>query len=336
MRIKNLQSDCHLKQKKVANGDALEKHSNCHSELSVCSNERSVNSGDISLSKAYAKLNLGLKVVGKRADGYHLLKTIFCLINLYDEIYINVNQDNSEISLLNHSSAWLEQDDLAYKAAKLLQKHSNIKLGANITVKKNIPIGAGMGGGSSDAATVLLVLNKLWNINLSQQELINLSLNLGADVPFFIYGKNAFAEGIGEILSPIKLKKKFFVLVLPSFGLSTKEIFANLNLNSNNLAFHDTNVKFSTLESIKNNNLNPEDHITPKYLLKTLDNDLEAIARKLNPELDCIFMDLKNYANPAMTGTGSTIYLRFDDLNSAKKVALELEKKYNSFLVSSL
>lgn len=263
--------------------------------------------------KAYAKLNLGLKVIGKRADGYHLLKTAFCLIDLYDEIKINITQNNSEIKLLEHFAPWSEQDDLAYKAAKLLQKYANVKHGVAITVKKNIPIGGGMGGGSSDAAALFIALNKLWDINLSKNELMRLGLRLGADVPFFIYGQNAFAEGIGEILSPIKLEKSFFVLIVPNFGLSTKEIFKNLHLN-----------------------LLPKDNITPKYLLKTLENDLETVARNLNQELNQIFLELRNYGNPAMTGTGSTIYLKFNDLNRAKKVALELEKKYNSFLVSSL
>lgn len=264
---------------------------------------------------APGKLNLGLKIVGKKVDGYHLLKTIFCLIDLFDEIIIEVTLNTNDIKLCNHSYQWSIQDDLAYKAAKLLQKHTNIQYGASITVKKKIPSGSGMGGGSSDAATVLLALNKLWNINLSKDELINLGMKLGADVPFFIYGKNAFAEGVGEILSSITIPKSFFVLVIPNFGISTKDIFTNFTFN--------------------NNKIDPND-ITTEYLLTTLENDLEPIARKLNSQLNHIFTELKKYGNPVMTGSGSTIYLRYDDINTAKKVAHELETKYNSFLVRGL
>lgn len=264
--------------------------------------------------KAYAKLNLGLKVVGKRSDGYHLLKTIFCLINLYDEIEITINKSSNEIKLLNHNYSWSETSDLAYKAALLLQEHSKINLGANIQIKKNIPHGGGMGGGSSDAATVLTALNKLWNINLPQSELIKLGLSIGADVPFFIFGKNAYAEGIGEILSEIELEKQYFIIVLPGISISTKDVFNKLILSSD---------KF-------NNNIDKE------YLLKTLENDLELVARDICPNLEIIFQDLKKYGNPVMTGSGSTIYLVYNNFNEAKKVADDIKNTYNHYLVRNL
>lgn len=263
--------------------------------------------------KAYAKLNLGLKFVGKRPDGYHLLKTIFCLIDLYDEIEIYTNKLSNEIKLLNHNYPWPETSDLAYKAAKLLQQHTNTSYGVTIEIKKNIPHGGGMGGGSSDAATVLVELNKLWNINLPQAELIKLGVTLGADVPFFIFGKNAYAEGIGEVLSEIILEEKYFIIILPGIYISTKSVFDNLILG-----------------------INEQNSITNEYLLKTLENDLEPVARQIYPQLETIFQDLKKHGNPVMTGSGSTIYLPYQSLNEAKKVADNIKNTYNHYLVRSL
>lgn len=265
--------------------------------------------------KAPAKLNLGLKVVGKRPDGYHLLKTVFCLIDLYDEITILINNKSSNIQLLNHTQDWAAESDLVIKASKLLQQHTKCNLGASIEVKKRIPHGGGMGGGSSDAATTLMALNQLWNTNLSKNELMDLGIQLGADVPFFILEENAYAEGIGEILTPIKIPQKYFVLILPEFNISTKEVFSKVNLTYDNTIIN----------------------ITPQTLLNTLENDIEIAARGLEPRLESIFQDLAKYhANARMTGSGSTIYLCYDDYNTAKKVAEELKFKYNAFLIKSL
>ena len=141
-----------------------------------------------------AKLNLGLKVIGKRPDGYHLLKSVFCLIDLYDKIDIQITL-NGKVSLIEHQQAWFYQKDLAYKAAILLQEYSGCTKGANIKIKKVIPSGAGMGGGSSNAATVLIILNHLWETGLTTDELLGLGAQLGADVPFFIRAptKDVFA-----------------------------------------------------------------------------------------------------------------------------------------------
>ena len=162
-----------------------------------------------------AKLNLGLKIVGKRSDGYHLLNTIFCLINLFDEIQIQIT-NSEKISIIEHKQAWGYQKDLSYRAALLLQDFTSCKLGANIKVKKTIPSGSGLGGGSSNAATVLVTLNQLWQTGLTKQELIYLGGSLGADVPFFIHGKNAWAEGIGDNLTTIDIPEQYFVIICPS------------------------------------------------------------------------------------------------------------------------
>ena len=149
---------------------------------------------------APAKLNLFLHVVGRRCDGKHLLESVFVLIDLCDEL-----------DLEERSSGWDFRDDLTYKAAMLLKERFNIDSGVDITLRKNIPVGAGMGGGSSDAATALIGLNKLWRIGLDRSELAQLGLSLGADVPFFINGENSFVEGIGEVFTPLKheLPKKY-------------------------------------------------------------------------------------------------------------------------------
>ena len=261
-----------------------------------------------------AKLNLGLKVVGKLPNEYHLLNTIFCLIDLYDKIDIQLTT-NGKISLIEHNQAWGYRKDLSYKAATLLQEYTQTNLGANIRLKKVIPSGAGLGGGSSNAATVLCVLNQLWETKLSNEQLMNLGKTLGADIPFFIYGKNAFATGVGDIFTPITLPDMYFVIVKPNFHIPTRDIFVNLDLN-----FHK----------------NTEILYTPEQLLNTLENDLEAIACKIYPELNQIVKIMSTYGKAQMTGSGSCVYLRFHDKNIAKKVANELKLRYNTYLAEAL
>lgn len=263
---------------------------------------------------APAKLNLGLKILNRRDDGYHNLASIFCLIDLYDQIEISISTDN-QILILNHQQQWLIPDDLCYQAASILKLHSGFSGGAGINVKKNIPIGAGLGGGSSDAATVLLALNQLWGLNYSTADLIKIAATLGADIPFFIYGKNAYVTGIGDILQNFNIPQLYFVLVKPNFNISTKEIFKHLQLT----------------------NLNPNFNIiNPQSLLNNQENDLATVAFKLYPQLFIIKQKMQNFAPVHMTGSGSTLYSTFTNYNDAKKVAQILEKDYNSYLVKSL
>ncbi|MDN3988485.1 4-(cytidine 5'-diphospho)-2-C-methyl-D-erythritol kinase [Zwartia vadi] len=173
---------------------------------------------------APAKLNLFLHVVGRRADGYHLLQTVFQLISLSDTLDIDVRADGlicreTDLQGVSHD------DDLVVRAARLLQKSTGVSLGAQIQVRKQIPSGAGLGGGSSDAATVLMALNRLWRTGLSRGELMRLGLQLGADVPVFIFGQNAFAEGVGEQLTPLELPRQAFVVIQPAQGVPTQGIF---------------------------------------------------------------------------------------------------------------
>ena len=153
---------------------------------------------------APAKINLFLHIVGRRADGYHLLQSVFRLIDLQDTIYIRI-RDDGEIHRASQHPDVPEAQDLTIRAARLLKAHANCSLGADIAIEKRIPMGGGLGGGSSDAATVLIALNYLWKLNLSRKTLMELGLQLGADVPFFIFGKNAWVEGIGEKIQEIAL-----------------------------------------------------------------------------------------------------------------------------------
>lgn len=257
-----------------------------------------------------AKLNLGLRVIGKRPDGYHLLNTVFCLIDLFDQVNIQII-DTPQISLVEHQQAWSFVTDLGYKAAKLMQQASGTSLGANIKIKKTIPSGGGLGGGSSNAATVLLALNHLWQLNWNTDKLIDLGRRLGADVPFFIYGQNAYATGIGDEFIPMHLPLEYFVLVKPDFHIPTKSIFSAVE--------HFSEAKLS-----------------PEEIFLTAENDLQAVAIKLFPKLNEIVKSLSAFGTPIMTGSGSTIYLRFSELKDANKVAQELGKSYNTYLVKTL
>ncbi|TXH52874.1 MAG: 4-(cytidine 5'-diphospho)-2-C-methyl-D-erythritol kinase, partial [Bacteroidia bacterium] len=264
-----------------------------------------------------AKINLGLKILGKRADGYHILKTIFCLIDLFDEISIQVLNHN-KISLVEHQQIWPYHKDLAYLAATTLQDICQCPMGANIKLKKTIPSGSGLGGGSSNAATVLIALNQLWQLNLSQDELISIGKKLGADIPFFIYGKNALATGIGEELTPISLPKLFFVLIIPKFHLATRDVFLNLNyenlklnqnkLNQNNESEKGGDDNKGSDDDNNYDNKDNDDEYNKKYdldfLLNIRENDLFIPASTIKPQIITIFDDLKSFGNPAMTGSG--------------------------------
>lgn len=261
-----------------------------------------------------AKLNLGLRIVGKREDGYHLLKSVFCLIDLCDQIEIQLTP-SGKISLIEHQQAWFYQKDLSFRAAKLLQEYTQSKFGANIKIKKVIPSGAGMGGGSSNAAAVLIVLNQLWGTGLSCTELMQLGLQLGADVPFFIQGRNALVTGIGEIIQPIDVPQLYFVIVKPDFHITTKNVFTSLELN-----FEQINA----------------DAITIEQLIEQKTNDLETAVKIIYPQINEVFFKLNQYGSAVMTGSGSCIYLSFTDKNEAKKVANILHPSYNTFLAASL
>lgn len=249
---------------------------------------------------APAKLNLFLHVVGRRSDGKHLLESVFVLIDLCDELDLEERSDGKVV--LHGCCEWNFRDDLSYKAAMLLKERFSVESGVDITLRKKIPVGSGMGGGSSDAATTLIALNKLWRIGLSRSELAQLGLALGADVPFFINGENSFVEGIGEVFTPLRheLPKKYIV-VWPGTGISTKEIFSDIRLT------RDTKSQKIAFFS------EPLPDLSRSLYGR---NDLQPVAVRIVPSIGRA-IDLLNAEGTAarMTGSGSAVFASIDDLS---------------------
>jgi 4-diphosphocytidyl-2-C-methyl-D-erythritol kinase len=261
-----------------------------------------------------AKLNLFLHICGKRDDGYHELQTLFQLIDLCDSLAFNLNHSGN-IHLTGMPDV-PNEENLIVKAAKKLQIAANKPhLGVDIHIEKRIPQGGGLGGGSSNAATTLLALNNLWDCQLDQDTLIHIGKTLGADVPVFVLGTNAFAEGIGEKLTPVELPSYTYLLVTPHCHVSTQKLFSHPQLT------RDTKKKriAAVLE---------ED--------ETFKNDFEPLTRKLYPQIDAVFETLSQYGKPRMTGTGACVFLTFDSTSQAQKVALELQFDCEVVVVNGL
>ena len=241
-----------------------------------------------------AKLNLFLHIVGRRADGYHLLQSVFQLIDWCDIIHLKLIPEN-EVRRINPITGVQADQDLVVRAAKLLKDFAKIDSGVEINLQKEIPMGAGLGGGSSDAATTLIGLNHLWNLNLDQKTLCDIGLKLGADVPFFIFSQNAFVEGIGEQMREISLGDREFLVIFPNQGIATKSIFQDPELT--------------------------RDHgqITIDGFLASpwsdLSNDCQAVAMRICPEvkqaLDWISQAVPG-SEPRMSGSGSSVFTVLD------------------------
>ena len=249
---------------------------------------------------APAKINLFLHVVGRRDDGYHLLQSVFLLIDWADTLHFERRDDGR---LQRHDlGAALPADDLSLAAARLLQSESATALGVDISLDKRLPWAAGLGGGSSDAATTLLALNRLWDLNWPRQRLARLGAQIGADVPFFIGGQNAFVEGIGEQLTPIKAPKQWLAVVKPAAGLATQEIFA-----------HPALVR-DTPAAILSGFL--ADAAKPGFWANEWGqaygrNDLQPPAEDRCPEVAQAAGWLENhFGNSRMTGSGSAVFAR--------------------------
>ena len=266
---------------------------------------------------APAKINLFLHIVGQRADGYHLLQTVFRLIDRYDIIHLKPTANNA-IKRVNEIAGVPEAEDLCIRAAKLLQQHTGCNRGVEMYVEKNIPMGAGLGGGSSDAATVLLALNRLWQLNLSRTTLLSLGLKLGADVPFFIYGTNAWAEGIGERLQPISLHEAYYVVLTPDSHVSTAKIFANKQLTKNTIP--KTMSDFSGTGNLK-------DEFT---------NDLEKIVCNNYPAVSECLTWLKQFGDARMSGSGASVFLEVKDEKIATNICNKKPKDVRGFVAKGL
>ena len=257
---------------------------------------------------APAKLNLFLHVVGRRADGYHLLQTAFTFIDRRDYLSFSPRTDGQIVRIDGPREIPVD-DDLCVRAAKLLQAQTAVREGVSIDLEKNLPLGAGLGGGSSDAATTLIVLNRLWNLDLSREALQEIGLELGADVPVFIFGRSAFAEGVGEKLTPIDLPKAWYVVLTPPVHVATELIFADAELTRDSIPIKITD--FST---------------------DTLRNDLEPVAKRRFPEISNYLQWLSKYAPARMTGSGSAVFAAFSNQQSAENVLSGLPETMQGFV----
>ena len=261
-----------------------------------------------------AKLNLGLQILNKRPDGFHNLKSIFIELDFHDKLIFS---ESSQFSIHSNSKEIpLDENNIIYYAYNILKKRHVEKREYSIFIEKNIPIGSGLGGGSSNAATTLKALNKLWELNLSDQKLLDISSELGSDVPFFIKGKSQFVEGRGEKLSSInnnRINDYIFLLVFPEISISTKWAFNQLNIKKNPLFGNDTFNKFRSQS-------------------RTIDwrffkNDFEEMINQTYPEIGKIKEDLiENGAlHASLSGSGSTMFGVFDNYSDAEKASVSFE-----------
>ena len=269
--------------------------------------------------QAPAKINRFLHIIGQRSDGYHLLQTAFQLIDLVDDVYLNVTEDGM-ISRIAGPKSVLPDDDLVVRAAKLLKKNHSTPLGCEIRLEKRIPMGAGLGGGSSDAAAVLWGLNQLWGLGLSRQELMNLGVQLGADVLFFLLGTNAFAEGIGEILTPIELAESSFLVIYPNVHIATANIFKDPNLTRNHPTVTISDfIGLPNLDQFGSNDC--EDLVVQKY------QEVAAVLNWLHQQAPS--------SSPRMSGSGSSVYVALDS-EVAKNLLQQLPHQWIGFVVRGL
>jgi 4-diphosphocytidyl-2-C-methyl-D-erythritol kinase len=274
---------------------------------------------------APAKLNLFLHVTGRREDGYHTLQTAFIFLD-YADVLRFVPNESGEITRIDVKGSLaidLPEEDLCIQAAKLLKAHCKLSQrefstgrrsrGVSIYLQKNLPAGAGLGGGSSDAATTLMALNQIWETGLSRDELMNLGRQLGADVPVFINGKTTLALGVGDEFFPLEVPKQAYCVLIPQIHVSTAQIFSDSSLT------RDTPIK-----TIRGS--------LPLLLV----NDLEAVTCRLYPKVEKALKWLRNFGDARMSGTGSSVFLACDTLEDAKKVLHQRPEGVDGFVAHSL
>jgi len=260
---------------------------------------------------APAKLNLFLHIIGRRADGYHELQTLFQLIDLCDTIGITLREDG-HIKRTAGPGEVPPDADLTVRAAKALQTATGVQLGASLRVIKRIPLGGGLGGGSSDAATTLLALNQLWGCNLPLSQLDELGLALGADVPVFLHGSSAWAEGLGERLTPVELPERWFVIIHPGIAVATREVFQAPELTRNS------------------------PRLTMRAVLESGRNDCEAVVRARFPQVSRALEWLERWAPARLTGTGSCVFAAFASAAEAERIAARVPDDWKSFVARGL
>lgn len=259
-----------------------------------------------------AKLNLFLHINGRMANGYHQLQSLFQLLDYGDEIAFEVT-DSANIELMTPIQGVANQDNLIVRAANSLQQHAGHDQGCKIWLKKNLPMGGGIGGGSTNAATTLLVLNHLWQCNLDIQQLSRLGLTLGADVPIFVKGKTAFAEGVGEQILPTELEPKVYLVVFPNCHVSTADIFNAPNLPRNSAKIDFTQYQFGKTR-----------------------NDCEKVVFDRYPKVANLLHRLLEYAPSRMTGTGACLFTVFDTAEKAEELKDKLPEDCKVFIANGV
>lgn len=265
---------------------------------------------------APAKLNIFLHITGQRKDGYHTLQSVFQLLDFYDIISLNPTVAG-KINRLSNIHNIPEDEDLCVRAALALQRATGCSQGVEIAIEKYIPMGGGLGGGSSDAATVMLALNHLWGLNLSRNALMSIGLTLGADVPVFIFGQNAWAEGIGEILTPLNLPEQYYVVLTPQVHVSTAQIFAHSGLTKD--------TKPLKIADFSNG--------THSKLFK---NDLEKIVCAEFTAVASALQWLNQFGQARMSGSGASVFLAIDSLTEAESIFAQRPGNMQGFVAKSL
>lgn len=262
--------------------------------------------------RAPAKLNLMLHITGRRDDGYHLLETVFQFIDLADRIEFSTN-DTGKILRLQGNSPVEAAEDILLAAANLLHTRFQVDKGISIDIDKRIPVGGGLGGGSSDAATCLLALNQLWGLGLSLDQLAGIGLELGADVPVFVHGRAAWATGIGEVLQPVELEEPIYLVIDPKVAVSTAQIFAAQELTRNS------------------------DPLTIRAFLRGSGcNVCEPVVRNLYPQVAEAIDWLSQYAAARMSGTGACVFAAIDSLEQAEVVKSRVPRQWNAYVTRAM
>jgi 4-diphosphocytidyl-2-C-methyl-D-erythritol kinase len=257
---------------------------------------------------APAKLNLCLHVVGRRADGYHLLQTVFQFVDLCDQIGLRL-RDDERVRRSGGLDTVPVDEDLTVRAARLLQTETGTQRGVDIVLEKCIPEGGGLGGGSSDAATVLVALNRLWGLGLTFDQLAALGLRLGADVPVFVRGHAAWAEGVGEVLTPIEPAEPWYLIVLPDVRVPTAAVFAAPELTRDTPAMTITD-----------------------FLSGRGGNDCEPVVRRCYPQVDAAMGWIAQFGAPRLTGTGACVFVALPDEHRAWEAALAVPAPWRGFV----
>ena len=267
---------------------------------------------------APAKLNLFLHVVGRREDGYHLLQTVFRFVDFGDTLHFTL-RDDGVVHRVNVIEGVPQQQDLCVRAARLLQQECGCTLGIDITLEKRIPMGSGLGGGSSDAATTLLALNRLWQLGLTRTRLMQLGLTLGADVPVFIFGENACAEGVGERLQACVLADAWYVLLFPPAHVATAQVFAHPELTRNtiSLRIRDLSQRVACDDG-------------------ALHNDLQPVVCALYPVVAQYLAWLGRFGQARMSGSGSCVFVGFASAEEAQRVLEKLPQDMRGIVARGL